>query len=96
MFAIGDRVRTKVMNPSGHTRLPAYLRGRPGVVVWDLGPLPFADARAAGDVAASQRAFTVRFANPDVWARTPTRTAACAPTCTHRTWSRNDARPRPR
>ena len=67
MFAIGDRVRTKVMNPSGHTRLPAYLRGRPGIVVWDLGPLPFADARAAGDVAASQRAFTVRFANPDVW-----------------------------
>ena len=55
------------MNPPGHTRLPAYLRGRPGVVVWDLGTLPFADARAAGDSTASQRAFTVRFANPDIW-----------------------------
>ena len=67
MFAIGDRVRAKVMNPSGHTRLPAYLRGRPGIVVSDLGTLPFADARAAGDRGAAQRAYTVRFASADVW-----------------------------
>ena len=67
MFAIGDRVRTKVMNPAGHTRLPAYLRGRPGSIVWVLGTLPFSDARAAGDNAAAQVAYTVRFANADIW-----------------------------
>ena len=67
MFAVGDRVRTRVMNPGGHTRLPAYLRGRPGTIVWDLGVLPFADARAAGDRAAADHAYTVRFANADLW-----------------------------
>jgi len=67
MFALGDRVRTKVMNPPGHTRLPAYLRGRPGRIVWELGTLPFSDARAAGDRAAAQRTYTVRFATADIW-----------------------------
>ena len=67
MFAVGDRVRAKVMNPPGHTRLPAYLRGRPGRVVWTLGTLPFSDRRAAGDAAAAQPAYTVSFATADVW-----------------------------
>ena len=30
MFQVGDRVRTRLMNPAGHTRLPVYLRGRVG------------------------------------------------------------------
>jgi nitrile hydratase subunit beta len=67
MFAIGERVRTRVMNPAGHTRLPAYLRGRPGRVVWILGTLPFSDLRAGGDKAAAQPAYTVRFDTADVW-----------------------------
>ncbi len=67
MFAIGDRVRTRVMNPRGHTRLPVYLRGRPGRIDAVLGMLPFPDARAAGVVSAAQTAYTVRFASTDVW-----------------------------
>lgn len=67
MFAIDERVRTRVMNPAGHTRLPAYLRGRPGRIVWILGTLPFSDLRAAGDKAAAQPAYTVRFDVADVW-----------------------------
>jgi nitrile hydratase len=66
VFAIGDRVRTRVMNPPGHTRLPAYLRGRPGRIDFVLGTLPFPDARAAGIVTAAQTAYTVRFATADV------------------------------
>lgn len=67
MFGIGDRVRTKLMNPAGHTRLPAYLRGRPGRIVRHLGTLPFSDRRAAGDAAAAQPAYTVCFAAADLW-----------------------------
>ena len=31
-FAPGDRVRTRVMHPPGHTRLPRYARGKTGTV----------------------------------------------------------------
>lgn len=55
------------MNPSGHTRLPGYLRGRPGRIERVLGTMAFADARAGGDRAASQTVYTVRFAAADVW-----------------------------
>lgn len=67
MFAVGDRVRARVMNPPHHTRLPAYLRGRPGRIEYVLGTLPFPDRRARGDGAAAQTAYTVRFAAADVW-----------------------------
>ncbi len=67
MFAIGDSVRTRVMNPPGHTRLPVYLRGRPGRIEAVLGVLPYADARAAGTRDARQIAYTVRFDARDVW-----------------------------
>ena len=67
MFAVGERVRTKLMNPGGHTRLPAYLRGRRGRIVWTLGTLPFSDRRAAGDAAAAEPAYTVCFDAADVW-----------------------------
>jgi hypothetical protein len=67
VFAIGDRVRARVMNPPGHTRLPVYLRGRPGCVEFVLGTLPFPDERARGVASAAQTAYTVRFAAADVW-----------------------------
>jgi nitrile hydratase len=67
MLAPGDRVRTRVMSPPGHTRLPLYLRGRAGVIEHVLGVLPFADARARGEFAATEFAYTVRFASADLW-----------------------------
>ena len=67
MFKVGERVRTRVMDPPGHTRLPRYLRGRPGRIEYVLGTLPFPDERAAGIRSAQQTAYTVRFDNADVW-----------------------------
>jgi nitrile hydratase subunit beta len=67
MFRVGDRVRTRLMNPAGHTRLPVYLRGRAGSIEHLLGTLPFSDRRAAGDAAAKEPAYTVRFSTSDVW-----------------------------
>jgi hypothetical protein len=67
MFRLGERVRARLMNPAGHTRLPAYLRGRVGRIEHLLGTLPFSDARAAGAASAREAAYTVRFRTADVW-----------------------------
>ena len=67
MFAPGDRVRARVMNPPGHTRLPRYLRGRPGRIERVLGTMAFSDRRAAGENGATETVYTVRFATVDIW-----------------------------
>jgi nitrile hydratase len=67
MFRVGERVRTRLMSPAGHTRLPLYLRGRAGRIEHLLGTLPFSDRRAAGQRSAAEPAYTVRFATADVW-----------------------------
>ena len=40
----GDRVRARVMNPTGHTRLPRYVRGRKGRIARIHGVHVFPDA----------------------------------------------------
>ncbi len=47
-FRVGDRVRTRVINPRGHTRLPRYARGRAGVVERVHGCHVFPDSNAHG------------------------------------------------
>ena len=42
-FAKGDRVRARNINPTGHTRLPRYARGKAGVVARDWGVFVFPD-----------------------------------------------------
>lgn len=79
MFRPGERVRTRLMNPAGHTRLPQYLRGRPGTIECVLGKMPFADRRAAGETDATETAYTVRFEAADVWGvDAEPRSAVCA------------------
>ena len=67
MFCVGDRVRTRLMDPPGHTRLPRYLRGRSGRIDAVLGVLPYPDLRAQGVRGATETAYTVRFSASDVW-----------------------------
>ncbi|HVA38651.1 MAG TPA: SH3-like domain-containing protein [Candidatus Dormibacteraeota bacterium] len=67
-FHVGDAVRARVMNPAGHTRLPAYLRGKPGTVESVHGLFPLADERARGVEDASRQAlYTVAFRAEEVW-----------------------------
>ncbi len=70
-------MRTRIMNPDGHTRLPAYLRGRSGNVVCRAGVFPFSDAVVAGRPVA-QALYTVMFAARDLWGADadPTQTLA--------------------
>ena len=66
-FEVGDAVRTRLMDPPGHTRLPMYLRGRRGVVQAVHARFPFSDAGAAGDRTARQRIYSVAFRAEDLW-----------------------------
>jgi hypothetical protein len=67
-FAVGDRVRTRTVDPSHHTRLPRYARGQVGEVVEVQGTWPLADDRARGfDEPRVEPVYTVRFPAADLW-----------------------------
>lgn len=66
-FSIGERVRTIVAHPAGHTRLPRYARGRRGIVERDHGVFVFADANAMGLGPRPQHLYSVRFSARELW-----------------------------
>ncbi len=66
-FRPGDRVRARMINPTGHTRLPRYARGRQGVVDRDHGVWIFPDTNAAGQGPRPQHVYSVRFAAQELW-----------------------------
>ncbi|MDJ1158338.1 nitrile hydratase subunit beta [Chelatococcus sp. SYSU_G07232] len=66
-FAVGERVRAKVMHPVGHTRLPRYVRGRTGVVERIHGVFVFPDTMAHGKGEHPQWLYVVRFGGRELW-----------------------------
>jgi nitrile hydratase beta subunit len=66
-FEVGAAVRTKVINPRTHTRIPRYARGRRGVIHAHHGAHVFPDARAHGQGDAPHHLYTVRFAAKELW-----------------------------
>lgn len=66
-FAAGQRVRARNTQPSGHTRLPRYARGKCGMVVSHHGGHVLPDARAHGKGDAPQHLYTVRFTARELW-----------------------------
>ncbi|MGJ3263384.1 MAG: nitrile hydratase subunit beta [Salinarimonas sp.] len=66
-FPVGARVRTRVINPAGHTRLPRYARGKRGEIVLHHGAHVFPDANAHGAGEAPQHLYTVRFSGTELW-----------------------------
>jgi nitrile hydratase len=67
LFAIGDRVRMKAINPPTHTRLPRYVRGRVGVIELLHGCHVFPDTNSLGQGENPQWLYTVSFAGPELW-----------------------------
>jgi hypothetical protein len=57
------------INPTGHTRLPRYARGRSGIVHANRGVFGFADSNARGDGACPQHLYTVAFAGEELWGK---------------------------
>lgn len=66
-YAPGQPVRTRLHAAPGHTRLPLYVRGRPGVVRALRGQFPLPDELAKQGVAVPEELYSVRFAARDLW-----------------------------
>ena len=66
-FKLRDKVVARNLNPIGHTRLPRYARGKPGVIVRDLGVFAFPDTHAHDTGLNPQHCYTVSFRARDLW-----------------------------
>jgi len=66
-FAVGDSVRTRNINPVGHTRLPRYARSRAGVITRSHGAHVFPDTNAHGLGEQPQPLYQIRFEARELW-----------------------------
>ena len=66
-FKAGDRVRTKNLHPTGHTRLPRYARAKIGVVDRDHGVFILPDEHAKSGTKVPAHCYAVRFEGPELW-----------------------------
>jgi nitrile hydratase len=66
-FKPGDKVVGRNLNPTGHTRLPRYARGRRGVIERVNGTFPFPDTNAHGGGEQPQPVYCVRFDAIELW-----------------------------
>ncbi len=66
-FGVDQRVRTCAARPAHHTRLPAYARGKVGVVTRVHGAFVFPDTNARGLGECPQWLYTVAFEEQELW-----------------------------
>ena len=66
-FKVGQRVRARNINPTGHTRLPRYARGKTGVIIRDHGVFLFPDTNAEFLGEKPQHVYSVRFTARELW-----------------------------
>jgi nitrile hydratase len=66
-FEVGDRVRTRNINPATHTRLPRYARDKEGVVEAIRGCHVYPDSVTTGAGEDPQWLYTVVFSGQELW-----------------------------
>ena len=66
-FKVGQKVRARNLNPTGHTRLPRYARGKVGVVFRDHGVYLFPDTNAQSPGEKRQHVYSIRFTARELW-----------------------------
>ena len=66
-FRVGQRIRTRNINPAGHTRLPRYARGKFGTIERDYGVFVFPDTNAHFAGEHPQHLYSVRFDARELW-----------------------------
>lgn len=66
-FAVGDVVQVNNQHKTGHTRLPAYIRGHIGIVHKIHGGHVFADDNATGTGENPQYLYNVKFEAQELW-----------------------------
>ena len=60
-------MRARNINPTGHTRLPRYARGKLGIITLDHGVYLFPDTNAHFQGEKRQHVYSVRFAARELW-----------------------------
>jgi nitrile hydratase len=68
-YKLGDLVKTRLAGAPGHTRLPAYARGRRGRIVALHGGWVFPDTNAHGRGETPQHLYTVAFDGAELWGK---------------------------
>lgn len=66
-FAVGDRVRVRIMGTAGHTRAPHYVHGRTGTIDRVHGTFVLPDANASGRGECPEPCYGVRFDARELW-----------------------------
>jgi len=67
LFRQGDAIRTRNINPVGHTRLPRYARAKRGVIDRVHGTFVFPDTNASFQGENPQPLYSVRFGARELW-----------------------------
>ena len=83
-FAVGARVRVRELDPPGHTRCPAYIRGRVGTVVRRDGDHAVPDVEAHSDERPAEPTYSVCFAAGELWGEDAERGASVCVDLWHR------------
>jgi nitrile hydratase subunit beta len=66
-FKPGARVHLRNINPTGHTRMPRYIRDKHGTIERDHGVFVFPDTYAVGKGEKPQHVYLVRFTAQELW-----------------------------
>lgn len=66
-FEVGSRIKTINYNPSGHTRLPRYARGKHGIIHAVYDPHVFPDTHAHGQGESPEYLYSVRLTVDELW-----------------------------
>ena len=66
-FKPGDKIAVRNIHPSGHTRLPRYIRGKRGAIEKVHGAFILPDTNAHGRDKNPESVYTVRFDAREVW-----------------------------
>jgi nitrile hydratase subunit beta len=66
-FAVGDKVKVADLHPTGHTRMPRYVRGRIGTVTAILPSAVFPDTAAHFEGENPQHCYDVEFDSRELW-----------------------------
>jgi nitrile hydratase len=66
-FQTGQHIRTRNINPLGHTRLPRYARAKSGIIERDHGVFVFPDTNAVFLGENPQHLYSVRFSARELW-----------------------------
>ena len=83
-FAVGARVRVRELDPPGHTRCPAYIRGRVGTVLRRDGDHAVPDVEAHSDERPAEPTYSVCFAAGELWGEDAERGASVCVDLWHR------------